>query len=65
MSDEQKKEICKSYSYDMTLGEIANIEDITIEQVQEAVVWGSRNHVFDDLAQQADWINGKEENNEE
>lgn len=61
MSDEQKKEICKSYSYDMTLGEIANVEGIAVEQVQEAIVWGAHNGVFDDLAQQSAWLNDKEE----
>lgn len=60
MSNEQMREICKSYSYGMTLGEIANVEELTIEQVQEAVTWGEQNNVFDDLSQQSKWLQGDE-----
>ena len=58
MTDEQMREICKSYSYGMTLGEIANLENLTVEQVQEAVVWGTHNRVFDDLQAQSQYLKG-------
>lgn len=49
MTDEQKKEICKAYFYGYSVEHIAEIEEVQIEQVQDAVLWGNQTNYFDDL----------------
>ena len=49
MIDEQKKEICKAYFYGYTVEQIAEIEEVSVEEVQDAVLWGNQTNYFDDL----------------
>ena len=49
MTDEQKKEICKSYFYGFAVVQIAEIEEVTDEEVVSAINWGKQNGYFEDL----------------
>ena len=49
MTDEQKKEICKSYFYGFAMIKIAEIEDVSDEEVKEAIQWGRQNGYFEEL----------------
>lgn len=49
MTDEQRKEICKSYFYGFAVVQIAEIEEVTDEEVVSAINWGKQNGYFEDL----------------
>lgn len=54
MTDEQKKEICKSYFYGYSPEQIAEIEAVSVEKVQDAVLWGNQTDYFDDLKERGE-----------
>lgn len=43
MTDEQRKEICKSYFYGFAVVQIAEIEEVSEEEVNSAIAWGELN----------------------
>lgn len=43
MTDEQKKEIVKSHFYGYSVEQISEIEEVSEEEVREAVAWGEQN----------------------
>lgn len=49
MTDEQRKEICKSFSYGYTVKEIAEIEKIPTEEAENAIAWGEQTQYMDEL----------------
>lgn len=42
MTDEQRKEICKSYFYGFAVVQIADFERVSDEEVKEAIRWGRK-----------------------
>lgn len=49
MTDEQKKEICKAHFYGFAIVQIAEIENVSDEEVVSAINWGKQNGYFEDL----------------
>ena len=59
MTDEQKKEICKSHFYGFAIVQIAEIEEVTDEEVVSAINWGKQNGYFDELKERYEELNEK------
>ena len=49
MNEEKMKEICKAYHYDYPMEKIAEIENISIAEVKNAIDWGYETKYFKDL----------------
>ena len=49
MTEEQKKEICKAYFYGHPIVQIAEIEEVSDEEVVSAVNWGKQSGYLDEL----------------
>lgn len=59
MNEEQKKEICKAYFYGHPIVQIAEIEDVSDEEVVSAVNWGKQNGYMDELKERYEELNEK------
>lgn len=49
MTEETKKQICKSYHYGFTVKDIAYIERGTEDEINQALKWGEDSGYFDEL----------------
>lgn len=49
MTDEQRKEICKAHFYGFAIVQIAEIENVSDEEVVSAINWGKQSGYFEDL----------------
>ena len=49
MTEEVMKEICKAYNYGYSMEKIVEIEEVTMDEVKEAIDWGYTNHYFTEL----------------
>ena len=54
MSNEQMKEICRSYFYNYTVEQIAEIEEVSVNDVKKAIDWGYENKYFTELRERKD-----------
>ena len=49
MTEEVMMEICRSYHYGYTMEQIAEIEEIEVNDVKKAIDWGYENKYFNDM----------------
>jgi hypothetical protein len=49
MTEEVMMEICKAYNYGYPMEKIVEIEEVTMEEVKEAIDWGYDNNYFAEL----------------
>lgn len=49
MTEELMMEICKSYFYEYSMEKIAEIEEISINDVKNAIDWGYETNYFSEL----------------
>jgi hypothetical protein len=54
MSEELMKEICKAYHYGYAVEKIAEIEEVTVNDVKKAIDWGYENKYFKELKERKD-----------
>ncbi len=49
MTEEQRKEICKAHFYGFTIVQIAEIENVSDEEVVSAINWGKQTGYLEEL----------------
>lgn len=49
MTEEVMMEICKAYNYGYPMEKIVEIEEVTMEEVKEAIDWGYEHRYFAEL----------------
>ena len=55
MTDEQKKEICKDFYYKITVKKIAEIENVSQQDVEKAIAWGEQTGYMKALEEGDEW----------
>ena len=49
MTEEMTKEICRAYEYGYPMEKIVEIEEVTMDEVKNAIDWGYENKYFTEL----------------